>query len=485
MAKDINIHVKAKDTDRTRQQLDDVGRSAKDVGTKVAEGGKKGAAGMDKLSGSAASAQGKFSNFTKKLASWAAGMVGITAIIAGVTRAIRAQIEAMKEHARIASEQQKRLVELQFLGEFFKERPELHKEVAAYAEYGRRPFIEVAEAWYNLRSKGAGITEAQQGAIMREALELGRTAPSAPLTTLVDMFSLYAKQTGVKDARVIQNILQQTITEAGGGMGDVAKYMPQFLPIGLKAGMTGAQVAGLWAYATTQFAEPSTTTAGLRNVVLSLQGRGTPESQKMLAGLGVTPQMGFFDKINALSAMQRRGGFSLAQAETLVGKESAAVLLSLLTAPDVMAGTIGRVEAAGAGRRDITSEMINALMSKDELARLEEKGRGLDVIIENIKGGDIGALRWDVTLKEYERRMREAGVPEYLIGLQLAKYRFAGGVGYTPEEAGSLMQFLRYATPMGISLSQPVIINDSSVNYYPKVGDPTERQRTFEPGVVP
>ena len=460
MAKDVNIHVKAKGTQQTKQQLDGVGKSTEGVGDKA----KKGADGVDKLSGSASKAHGLFSRFTSGLIGWATKLIGITAIIAGITKAINIQKQALEEHARIAEEQQKKLLSLQYLGEFFKERPQLRKEVAAYAEFGRRPFTEVAEAWYNLRSKAARLSPQQRGAIMREALELGRTQPEAPLQTIVDMFSLYAKQTGAADINRVQNIIQQTITEAGGGAADVAKYMPMFLPVGMAGGLTGPQAAGLWSYVTTQMAEPSMATTGLRAVFMALQGRGTPESQKMLQQLGITPQMGFFQKIQALSAQQRAGGFGLGRAELLAGREGAPVLLSMLARPGEMMETISNVVGAGRGRRDITRDMITQLMSADEVARLEEESRRLDITLENIKGRDVRAQRWTVYLKDYENRLREAGLSEYRIAYSLWWARQFAGFGAEP---GTGEFFYR---PEGVAESPNEIHIHNDTIYNPTVG---------------
>jgi len=453
MAKDINIHIKTPGAQQAKQQLDDIGRSSQKVGDKTSRGARKGAEGMDRLSSSATKTEGRFSKLTSSLTSWVLKLAGIAAAIRAVTFAIRAQSEAIKEHAQIASEQQKKLLELQYLGEFFKERPELRKEVAAYAEFGRRPFEEVAQAWYNLRSKAARLTPQQRESILKESLELGRMYPSAPLSTLVDMFSLYVKQTGARDINRVQNVLLQTITEAGGGMADVAKYMPQFLPIGMAGGLTGPQAAGLWAYVTTQLAEPSIATTGLKATFLGLQGRGTPEAQKIMQQLGISSDMDFFEKLRILSTQQQAGRFGLAEAERFAGREGAAVLLSILKDRPAMMQTIANVVGVTRGGRDITKGMIQQLMGRDEIARLEENIRLFDIAIQNIKGDDIRALRWQELYKQWELEMREAGWPEWLIRTELMTMRGIGAV------APGLME-----------PTSPVIVNDNSINYYPCTG---------------
>lgn len=471
MAKDINIHLKTQGAAQTKQQLEEVGGASQRVGETVGRGGKRGADGMDKMSQSADKAQSRFGKLGASIKSWVVGLVGITAAISAITRAIRTQIQAIEEHARIASEQQKKLISLQAMGEFYKERPELRKEVAAYAELGRRPFEEVAEAWYMLRSQAGRLTGKQRGGIMTQALELGRMYPEAPLTDLVNMFALYTKATQGRDINRIQNVLLQTITEAGGGMGEVSKFMPTILGPAMAAGLTGPQAAGLWSYVTTlpEAGGVARGTVALRNIFLALQGKGTPESQKMLQQFGMAPGMGFFQQMQMLTAQRQAGRFGLPQAELLAGREGAAMLLGLMAQPQAMRETIANVVGAARGRRDITRETLEGIMGTDEFARLEEMRRLLNIQIANIKGGDPRALKWDVYFKEYEKGMREAGWPEAAIDAALMIERLAGAT--VPWGVEKRIQSIRREFGEGaIVEGAPVIINDNSMNYYPRVG---------------
>ena len=454
MAKDVNIHIKAQGTDETKQKLDGVGKSAEKLGQKVASGQKQAAAATqkattatqkateetDKLSGSTKKSSGVFGKFISGLKSWAIGLVGVTAIIAGITKAIGLQSRAMEEHADIAEKQQKKLLRLQFLGGFYKERPELRKEVIALSKYGRRPFEEVADAFYNLRSKSASLTEEQRQSIMKESLELGRTDPDMPLDTLVDMFSLYTKKTKAQDINQVQNVLKQTITEAGGGGADVAKLMPRFLPIGMVGGLSGAEAAGLWAHATTQFEDPSQATTGLIATFLGLQGQtedGDEESKKQvlktLTRFGIKPSMGFTQKIQTLSEHFRAGRFGLPEAIQIGGRRGAPVLISLLEDPKAMMDVMGRVVGVNRGDVDITADEIKGLMSTDDFARTEEDIRKSKVELENIKGSDIEALKWRKFLLRYEKYLRKTGASELDIGITMGQLKLYRGLGASAD----------------------------------------------------
>ena len=467
MAKDVNIHVKTPGAPQAKQRLDEVGKASKQVGDSVGRGGRKGAEGMDRLSGSAAKTEGRFAKLSTSITSWATGIIGIAAIIRGITAAIRAQSEAIKEHAQIAAEQQKKLLALQAMGTFFEEHPEARKEVAAYAEFGRRPFEEVAEAWYGLESKGAGLTKEQKAGIMREALELGRMEPEANLKSIIDVFSLYAKETRQKDINQVQNVIRQTLSQAGAELSQMGQYLPRFLSLGIAGGLTGAETAGLWAFATTRAPTPEAATVGIRNIFAALQGKGTPESQKLLQSLGITPEMNIFEQLTALSAAQKTGKFGVPEAEIIAGRENIAVLLSMLTEPTAMMETVRQVTGVARPDIDITKEKLDLIMGTDEVARLEEERRRLDITIRNIKGRDIRASQWDIYLKQYEAYMREAGYPEALIDSTLWIERIAGATvpwGVKKRMRGIQKSF----TPQ----SSPTIINDNSINtnYYPRTG---------------
>jgi hypothetical protein len=422
--KDVNIHVRARETEESKRKIEGVAQSTKEMGEKTEEAGRRSAAGMEKA--------------LATVAKYAATMVGVQKLLSEFTRALEENARAMDENAAAAEKHQKSLLRLQFLGGFFQERPELRQEVGALAEFGRRPYEEVANAWYNLRSKGAALSQGQQDSILREALEMGRTDPDLPLDTLVDMFALYAKKSGEPDANRIQNVLQETITQAGGSGADVAKYMPQFLPIGMAGGLTAAESAGLWSYATTLLGEASVATTGLKATFLGLEGKGSPEGQKLLKKLKITPEMDFFSKLDVLGRARAGGKFGLASAEQLVGREGASILLDMLKDPGAVRSTVGAVTAMDRGDIDLTRTRIEELVGSDEVARMEEDNRQLAVRIENLKAADRESLTWKNAELQREAAMREKGYAPYAISLVKRRDRHAKGLGFTPDQTGEL-----------------------------------------------
>jgi len=441
--KNINIHIKAKGADQTQRQLKDTAAATDQMGNKTAQAGRRGKSGMDDLrQGTAAAGEqakkstGLFANMLGKLGAMAGGVVGIHL----VTDAIRAQTAAMKENVQAARDQQNALLRLQFLGDYYKENPNLRKEVAADAEYGRRPFEEVADARYNLRSKNAGMSEPQQRAMFQEVLEMGRTDPSMPLNTLSDMFSLYTKKSGEMDFNRAQNVLQKTIEEAGGTGEDVANYMPRFLPIGMAGGLSAPEASGLWAYATTQTGDSSVATTGLKALFLGLEGKGTPESAKMLNELGVDPNADFFTKIDRLAAAKKKGTFGLGQAEQVAGREGADILLSILDDPEGLSRTIQSVKSANRSDVDLTRNKIEGLFGTDPVARKEEELRQLEIRIKNRRADDTDSLLTEELIKEQELVSRGRSDSE----IQILKDRWSlegmRWVGFSPDQIKGFLE---------------------------------------------
>lgn len=553
--KDINIHVKAQDTEQTKTKVDGVGASVDQLGEKVKKtkqqtetASQKQQEFNEKLRQSkeeadkASKSQEDFGKKTKESQDEAGGTVdnttkkigilgqqlnslknyflaafGFTALINAGTRAIEAQSRAMKEHADISFQMQNNLLRLQFLGDFYKEKPELRKQVMEFAEFGRRPFEEVANAWYNLRSKsGTSLSPQMQEQIMKEALEYGLTDPAAPLDTLVDMFSLYAKQTKDPNANRIQNVIRETITQAGGSTAQTAQYMPQFLPIGMSGGLSGPEAAGIWAYITTQFAEPSIATTGLRSVFMALEGKGTPQSQQLLKKLGVKSDMNFFDKIQQLSKKQAEGKLDLSGAETIAQKEGAPALLLLLQNTEAMMKTVEAIMNAYQSDQDLTRNAIQELYGADELARLEDMSRFLDVFIRNVKSTDMKAVRVELGKKVQEAVLRKSGTGEIAIGITkfvdwitsgLFGTTLGGWTNLTDDEIYSLLNVYQeeqskgtlnkqvmpsylepqpwekpFAPAQSMPAQSPVIINnntDNSLNIYPSIGEFEKNRSDF------
>ncbi len=461
MAKDVNIHLKTEGSEQANRELERTAQATRKVGDATESAGKRGATATR-------NAVEQMSSYAKQ----AAAAVGIGAL----TKALRENSEAMQENAEIAASQQRRITRLQFMGDFFAEHPEARAEVRAYAEFGRRPAEEVADAWYNLRSKGAFLDDEAQHGMLQEALEISRTDPDVGVDTLVDMFLLYSKKTGERDANRIQNVIKQTIAEAGAGAKDVASQMPKFLPWGIAGGMSGAESAGLWAYATTELGDAGEATTALRMVYQGLEGQWTPAQKRLMRRLGVKPGMSFMEKLEALGGKD----LSVAQLDVLAGR-GGAMLSSLTKNIEDAKAAMGRITAVDRGDIDLTAAAIEDVFGKDAVAKMVEDIQGLDVEIENIRAGDVNALEWDHHIKQHEAMLRRKGASEAKIGLQTRILRAAAAMGFKLQEAelggGEQIQVQPQAmpAPAAATPTQVNYIYDHSSHYSPVAGSGEDR----------
>ena len=523
--KDINIHVRARDTEQTKKQIGDVAGAAEQLGKKTSEGQRVAAESTVQ----ATEKMSIFGSMLNKAANYVLALYGGVKAINAVTAAIKLQSDAIKEHADIALEQQNKLLRLQFLGDYYKEKPELRKQVMAASEAARRPFEDVANAMYDLHNLGTGLTDKQQQDILDKSIELGRTMPETPLNKIVQSMVFFAKQTKEKDVGKIQNIIKQTLTEAGGEPGEAAADLSKFLPLGLSAGMTAPEAAGTWAYITSQFPEAGRATTALSGIMMALQGKGTDDSKRLLRRLGISPGTPFLQQIQQLSQQQAAGKLHLKDIEELASTKEAPVLAALLQDPEAMMKTIESINTAGQSQENLTQKSIEGLYGQDEMARLEDMSRFLDISVTNLKAMDTKAVRLEVGKKLHETLLRKAGVPELAIGIEkVMDWFFSGALGKTmgrwedyskediltalkeevvvgpgeipiapPEnlqqtklpldpnlpEPNEIPANLNSKTSFG-DKKRPIVINnnqnyDSSINYYPTVGE--FESRRFDP----
>lgn len=467
--KDINIHIRGQDTEQTKRQVDEVGKSIEQLGQKTAES-----------TGQAAEKMSLWTSMLSKAGNYLLGIFGAAALIRETTAAIREQNEAMKEHADIALEQQNKLLRLQFLGDYYKEKPQLRKEVMAYAEAGRRPFEDVANAMYDLRNLGAGFTAKQQKEILDKSIELGRTIPQTPLNKIVQAMVFYSQQTEDKDFGRVQNILKQVFAEAGGEPAETAAQLSKFLPMGRAGGLTNEQATGVWAFATSQFPESGRATAGLGEIILALQGKGDSDSKRLLRRLGISPKATFLQQLQQLSEKQ----LNLKQIETITGARGAPILAALLQNPEMMMKAIGGITAAGESREDLTAKSIEGLYGQDEMARLEDLSRFLDIKIKDIKAMGTKDVRRAVGKKlqdlvyrkqtDSELTIRLLKIMDWFPDIIMGMHRWEN----LPESEIQRLQ----KTELPTEPNRPITINnnyDSSYHLHPVVDENEPNRMTF------
>lgn len=457
--KDINIHVKAQDVEKSKQDIDSFGQSVSNVGKMTQQTGQQASEGAEKLS--------FWATQLNNIKGYLLGMVGGVAAINAVTEAVRRQRQEWEENARVITKQQEQILRLQFLGDYYKEKPELRKEVMAYAEIGRRPFEDVANAMFDLRNMGAAYTGPQREEILRRSLELGRIMPQAPLKDIVQSMILYSNAAKTTNFAAIENVLSKTLTKAEGEEAPIE--LAKFLPVATAAGLSGEQAAGLWSYAISQYPASGLATTALERMMLLLQGK-TPEARVAMGRLGITPQRPFMEQFNQLVAKQP----NLKQLEGIFDTRMAPVVLTLLQHPDMVRAAMSQATAAGQMPENLTQQSIQGLFGTDEMARLTDLSKFLDISIENLRGMNERSIRVQVGRKLQEATLRRETesptmrwilramdwFPDWIMGM----HRWENNVDVNQIRNYPLTQI--QPKPPAVNIH-----NDYGDKYHPTVGD--------------
>jgi len=543
MAKDINIHVKAKDTGRTRQQLDEVGRSAKDVGAKTAEGGKQAAAATEKT--------------TQKLT----GMGRILETLKGQVLAFVGAFLGLQFVMKIITTLIQKLERIQQL------QREIYEKSLSFAEIGQALEFQTG-------TRGRQMDWAAKAAALQKAG--GLASPAVAQQMLISMDIAFAAQGGIKSPQVmgIAGQLAPFVGTAGLGPAEVsqlfkfagaagiapttAAYKQYFAQ--LQAAYTASQstnfgqfLSGAQKGVTAYITQGGTLTEGLSayggavavtanealaatlvEQVARLSGGGYERPRQAIEkGLGVSWEtLSMNERMDAL--LRYVGGIPESRRAQVLAAQGFPMELTtgigkMITpgAMRTMAATRRVVEGAAVSNLDAqTQAYLKSLLGK---AKAAEADRAADVIeagpefaswqerlktareqheILVAKGEDrwirdklepyvmaIEYLQKDITAFEpstEEERLRKEDLlyriktsMEMPTGL-LTQFMGTGGqvgkLGYKWLEEFEALQ-----NPTAGSTGQPVIINDNSVKYYPRVGvdDTGQGPRTFPPGVVP
>src|SRR3990172_2182488 len=280
------------------------------------------------------------------------GLVAPFAGIGALTTVLRLNSEAMAENVRLSRELAQAQRDLLFLSTAGSAAELAAVQRSAEIVGGEGARVELTGAFAQFKSQTANLSEQQRLGLWQQMIETSLTTATRP-TELVELFT--RGRNFVQDPQQLQNIIAQTIIESPESNPAVmARLLPRVLPIGAAVGLQPAETAGLLAFAAGQAGSADEGATGLRNIIAALQGRGTPESQKILAGLDLPQGMNFFGQIAALTAAQAAGRLSLGELEAIGGRENLALFSSLLAKPQEMRQTVGRLVAAAGGEQDIT-----------------------------------------------------------------------------------------------------------------------------------
>ncbi len=320
-------------------------------------------------SAEAASSGGLFSGMLEGLATRVASVVSGLIGVGGLLTALQLIRQEMEENARAARKFAEDSLDLQFLSPTFNEQE--RKFVGRAAIFAGRKPSETALAFGGLKSFFPGASDRELQTLFMEVAETARTTPTS-LSVLTKAFTgIYAE---TRNAQKAQNILRETITQAGSSdpaviSGLLGKFFGPGIQIGhLKPGEAAGAVAAVTGLTTQQ---PEEQVQGLLTFMLQVMGKGSPEASKILEREKID-RSDFFKAIEQIGTAVNEGRISSSEFETVASREGIKVASALIdpTKRREFFGKINAVQTTAASNRDITREAIQAQFGADRLQAL-------------------------------------------------------------------------------------------------------------------
>jgi len=371
------------------------------------------------VSGNAA-AQGQLAGASRLalggITSMAAGLtggLGLNALMQELNERIEASNRLLRENAQITRENAEARLDLAALSGV--EKPEtvaFIDKVAGFA--GRRPG-EIARTQTQIQSALPTATERDVRGLVVELASAAQTSTS-PLPALAPAFLSLFRLTG--DPVKSGNLLQGAITAAGeADPARLSQEIEKFVGIGKQIGGLDAGTNVGFAAAGTGLGLPNEiATTGLKNVIFSLRGRGTPEGNKVLDREDI-PREVLIEGIKAIQKAVEEGRISNAELEAIGGREAAPVFAALADRETLkrFLDSVQIVIDAGESDTRLSQEKAEGIVGSSPIQSLNLSAKQQESATESIKASDIRAARTEVARATMERviaqRLKEGMEP--------------------------------------------------------------------------
>lgn len=311
-------------------------------------------------------------------------LLGVAGSLTGIfIAALRASRREMLENADAANKLKNAQKDLIFLSNRLR-KDELAAVRQASALTGQDEGA-VAQSFAQLKSQTSNLNDKQRQDLFQQQV-LQSFTTSAPIGSLTNLFSKGSKF--ISDPKRLGNVIRQTQIESPeASPAKLAQLLPSVLAIGREAGLRPEQSAGMFAFAAGRTGTAEEGKTGVRNIISILQGGATPEGLKILKGAGATQDKGVLGQLKSLS----KAGLSLGDFTKIFGRENSAVASSFARDPEALFDTIGRIEEAGASKRNLTRDAVQDIFSKDRSLQLQVITAQAKARIQSIKARDIGS----------------------------------------------------------------------------------------------
>jgi len=412
---DIDIRAGVEGVEKTKRDLGKIRESTRKVGSEADKTGKKTERAGGKMSGALAGLKSQLGGFI-------GGFIGVGSLIAGIMKSARLEADSLKETLELVRQRLEAIKDLQFLGDFAKQHPNVYKdldEMALQYHMGARGPTQLARAYESIVSKMPAATKDQRLGILREAAQYTQTTRTG-VGTLADMLIFAQKAAPGATPNQLQNLIQLGITEAGSSMEAMAQYLPRILGLGQASGLSMPETFGLYAGATGVFPEPSVATTGLSTMLAALQqGNVSPEAQRVRRRVGLKAGMPVMSQLGALHQASMAGKLSMADYNALFGREGMRLAANLIPQMPAVQASITNLQAYNQPGLDIVGQKAGEYYAPGTTQARQQIIEDLGLLEELAQ---LESETEEAQLEKMQRDLgdvlsRRAGQPAWLRGL--------------------------------------------------------------------
>ncbi len=395
---------------------------------KVVDVQKKAEQGLDRMGRKGKQTGTAFSRMSKGMTGELRGMamqfVGIGAAIGGIRAAWRLYQKDIADSVNSMKEFQSEFVNLQFLGDFYKD-PKLRKKAHELAKLTGIPAREISKGIWTLQSMTDYATPKQRAGMLTELIKLRQTG-STPLPELIPTF---AKMGGIYkgiSAREQANLTQYLIEKAAVSTPqEVAAEAPKAFAAGLVGDMKAPTAAAMYAFMTAKTGTAALASTGMKMLVrkVMLAEPGEAEAMRTLAFGAKSPMAGkkslmaqakiaegdnAYQRLLKLAELNKRRKLSTQDLKDLFGERGLEYGKIMLGDPEGLKKLVGEFRAKTGPGVDIAGTKIRRVLKDDPIYRRILAGTRAQAGIEAARQRPENLI-WDNLSKSLEQIRLDTG----------------------------------------------------------------------------
>jgi hypothetical protein len=389
------------------------------------------------------------------------GLLSVGSIVAAAKISWSSWQDEIKKSVESMKQFQNEFVNLQFLGEHFKD-PAMRERVHNLAAASGVPAPEIARGMYALESMSA-YASPEQRADMLAAMIRQRLASNVPLEQLVPTFTkmggIYKGLSGTEMSNISQFLLEKAATASPQ---ELAGEAPKMFAAGLIGKIDARTAAAIGAVMTAKTGTTAQAASGMEQVVRKVMLVGGDEEEAIKVGFGkkdfketresllkeagVKEADDAYQRILKLAARHGRQAYSAEEMKSIFGERTMKFGQVLLSDPQALEKMVAEFQKETAAGKDIVGQKIQTVLGNDPTYRIMTAGQKTQAATEAAREQPRN-LVWENYNKEIERLHAEGRISGFTASVAKtgsAMDRFFGDDGVN-NAVGDLAWYLRWA----------------------------------------